>query len=157
VSIAGHSAGESGSASTVDAWFVEGYGVVSAPGGRLVLNHYLPAAMGQAQLRRRFEACGACPRAERRNCEIRLRFGYSDALSLTLDGHEVYAGECTFSGFGDRAARGYAELGYAEVRETVTPGTHTLVATLRVSEPFGWGLVLAGEGAGLRWLPAGFG
>lgn len=148
---------ESVSAGTVDAWFVEGYGVVAAPGGRLVLNHYLPATMGQARLVRRFEAREACPRAERGKREVRLRFGYSDALSLTLDGREIYAGECTFSGFGDRAARGYAELGRAEVRETVTSGMHTLVATLRVSEPFGWGLVLTGEGAGLRWLPAGLG
>jgi hypothetical protein len=147
----------SGSAGTVDAWFVEGYGVVAAPGGRLVLNHYLPATMGQARLVRRFETRETCPRAERGKRKVRLHFGYSDALSLTLDGREVYAGECTFSGFGDRTARGYAELGYAEVHETVTPGTHTLVATLRVSEPFGWGLVLAGEGAGLRWLPAGLG
>ena len=147
-------ASESVSAGTVDAWFVEGYGVVAAPGGRLVLNHYLPATMGQARLMRRFEA--------REEGEVRLRFGYSDALSLTLDGREVYAGECTFSGFDDRSARGYAELGHVEVRETVTPGTHTLVAALRVSEPFGWGLVLAAsesgsEEAGLRWLPAGFG
>ena len=136
-------------AGTVDAWFVEGYGRVACePDGRLVLNRYLPATMGQAQLTRRFETAEG---------EVVLRFGYSDTLSLALDGREIYAGECTFSGFGDRAARGYAEPGYAEVRATVSPGTHALTATLGVSEPFGWGMVLAGEGAGLHWLPAGFG
>jgi hypothetical protein len=138
-----------GPAGAVDAWFVEGYGCVACePGGRLVLNRYLPATMGQAQLTRRFETGDG---------EVVLRFGYSDTLSLALDGREVYGGTCTFSGFGDRAARGYAEPGTAEVREPVAAGTHTLVATLGVQEPFGWGMVLAGEGAGLRWLPAAFG
>lgn len=136
-------------AAVVDAWFVEGYGIVaSEPNGRLVLNRYLPATLGQARLTRRFEMPAG---------EVYFRFGYSDALSLALDGREIYAGECTFSGFGDRAARGYAELGHAAVREAVEGGVHTLSATLGVSEPFGWGIVLAGEGAGLRWLPAGFG
>jgi hypothetical protein len=136
-------------AGAIDAWFVEGYGVVACePNGRLVLNRYLPAAMGQARLARRFETSEG---------GLHLRFGFSDTLSLALDGREVYAGECTFSGFGNRAARGYAELGYAEVHETVAAGAHTLTATLGVSEPFGWGIVLVADGAGLRWLPAGFG
>jgi hypothetical protein len=88
---------------------------------------------------------------------VRFRFGHSDGVSLALDGQEIYAGECTFSGFRDRAARGYAEWGYAEARAEVAAGTHTLSATLGVGEPFGWGLVLSGEGARLRWLPAWLG
>jgi hypothetical protein len=133
-------------AGAVDTWFVEGYGVAECEAnGRLVLNRYLPATMGQAKLTRRFEMDAG---------EVRFRFGHSDALSLALDGQEIYTGACTFSGFGDRAARGYAEWGYAEVQATVRTGTHTLTATLEVSEPFGWGLVLAAGGTGLHWLPA---
>jgi hypothetical protein len=142
-------AGEPLPAEAVDAWFVEGYGVAACEAnGRLVLNRYLPATMGQARLTRRFEV---------QEGEVRLCCGHSDALALALDGGELYRGACAFSGFGDRAARGYAELGYADVRATVGAGVHTLTATLGVSEPFGWGLVLTGRGPGLRWLPAWLG
>ena len=41
---------------TVEAWFAEGYGVVACePNGVLNLNRYLPAALGEMRLTRRFE------------------------------------------------------------------------------------------------------
>lgn len=68
-------------------------------------------------------------------------------------------GENVFQGSEDRAARGYAELGVQSVAQMLSAGVHTLAATLRVSEPFGWGLALAarGEGEGLRCLPVELG
>jgi hypothetical protein len=69
----------------------------------------------------------------------------------------IYTGENTFAGFADRAARGYVELGTASVRQVVPVGSHCLAAELAVSEGFGWCLVLATRGEGLRWLPAALG
>jgi hypothetical protein len=134
----------------LETWFIEGYGVVACgPNGALNLNRYLPVAMQQARLLRRFEVF--------EEGEITFEFGFSDVLSLELDGEVIYQGENTFEGFTDRAARGYVELGMESVRQLLAPGGHCLAAELEVSEGFGWGLVLAARGEGLRWLPAELG
>ena len=135
---------------TVEAWFVEGYGVVPCePNGVANLNRYLPISLGEVRLSRRFETSEEGPAT--------FEFGFSDALSLELDGQEIFSGENTFKGFEDRAARGYAELGWQSLRQVLSPGTHRLAATLQVSEPFGWGLALAVHGEGLHWLPVELG
>ncbi|MBU0493799.1 MAG: hypothetical protein KKB13_18280 [Chloroflexi bacterium] len=135
---------------TVEAWFVEGFGVATCElNGVLNLNRYLPAALGEVRLLRHFEMVEAG--------EVTLEFGFSDALSLELDGQVVYSGEHTFKGFADRAARGYAEPGMQSVQQVLSPGPHSLTAVLRAAEPFGWGLTLAAHGEGLRWLPAELG
>jgi hypothetical protein len=130
---------------TVGAWFAEGFGVVTCePNGVLNLNRYLPASIGAVRLARRFELAQAG--------EVLFEFGFSDELSLELDGEELFSGEHTFHGFADRPSRGYAEPGLASVRPMLPPGAHHLVAELRVTEGFGWGLVLAARGEGLHWL-----
>jgi len=130
----------------VETWFLEGFGVVACePSGVLNLNRYLPLSAKEARLLRRFETSKAQ--------EVALEFGFSDQLSLELDGSVVYRGENTFRGFEDRAARGYADLSTGSHRETVPAGKHTLAAYLEVSEGFGWGMVLAARGEGLHWLP----
>lgn len=130
----------------LEAWFVEGYGkIVGEPHGVLNLNRHLPIALGEARLIRRFEMP--------EQGEVTLEFGFSDALSLELDGQEVFSGENTFQGFADRPARGYAEPTHS-LRQVLAPGTHRLTAALGVSEGFGWGLALTARGEGLRWLPA---
>ena len=135
---------------TVEAWFAEGYGVVICePNGVLNLNRYLPTSLGEVHLIRRFETSEEGP--------VTFEFGFSDALSLELDGQVIFSGENTFKGFEDRAARGYAELGMQSLRQMLSPGTHCLAATLQASEPFGWGLALAVHGEGLHWLPAELG
>jgi hypothetical protein len=135
---------------TVESWSVEGYGVVTCePNGVTNLNRYLPISLGEVRLIRRFEILEEGP--------VTFGFGFSDALSLELDGQEVFSGENTFKGFEDRAARGYAELGMRSLRQVLSPGTYCLAATLQVSEPFGWGLALAVHGEGLHWLPVELG
>jgi hypothetical protein len=131
-------------------WFAEGYGVLACePHGVLSVNRYLPTALGEVHLVRAFElATGG---------EVTFDFGFSDALTLELDGEAIWVGENTFHGFADRAARGYAEPGTNVVRQTLATGTHRLSAVLKVSEGFGWGLALAVSGQGLRWLPAALG
>jgi hypothetical protein len=135
---------------TVEAWFVEDYGVVTCePNGVTNLNRYLPTSLDEVRLTRRFETPegGA----------VAFEFGFSDALSLDLDGQVLFSGENTFKGFEDRAARGYAELGTQSLQQDLSPGPHCLAATLRASEPFGWGLALAVHGEGLHWLSAELG
>ncbi|MFZ5817771.1 MAG: hypothetical protein ACOY93_21165 [Bacillota bacterium] len=73
----------------------------------------------------------------------RLRFGFSDALEMRVDGQPLFEGRCRFTGFTDRASRGYIELGSHEVELVLTPGPHRLTARLRAEEPFGWGLIMA--------------
>jgi hypothetical protein len=134
----------------VEVWFVEGFGVVACePNGAVNLNRYLPPSMEKVRLVRRFETS--------KSGEIELAFGFSDALSLELDGVVVYKGKNTFQGFADRPARGYVEFGTESLRQELAAGGHYLAAELEVSEEFGWGLVLAARGKGLRWLPAELG
>jgi hypothetical protein len=136
----------------VEAWFVEGYGVAACePNGVLNLNRYLPAALGEARLIRHFETT--------EKGTLAFEFGFSDVLSLELDGQVIFEGEHTFAPGTERATRGYAELGAHAVEQVLEPGAHCLAATLRVSEPFGWGLALAvrGDGVGVRWLPVELG
>jgi hypothetical protein len=134
-------------AGAVTTWFVEGHGVVEAePNGVVNLNRLLLASAGTARLVRRLElATGE---------ELEFAFGYSDVLSLELDGREIWSGEHTFRGFADRAARGYAEI-RESLRQVLAAGVHELTAVLRVQEGFGWGLVLAAHGESVRWLPVG--
>jgi hypothetical protein len=134
----------------IERWFVEGYGVVDCePNGVVNLNRCLPPSMESVRLVRRFELA--------EDGEVTLDFGFSDVLSLELDGTVVYSGENLFAGFADRAGRGYAALGEQTVRQALPRGGHCLAAELEVREGFGWGLALAARGEGLRWLPAELG
>ena len=136
--------------SAVDAWFVDRYGVVTCePNGVTNLNRYLPTSSGERHMIRRFEmqAEGA----------VTFEFGFSDTLSLELDGQVIFGGENTFKGFANRAARGYVEPGTHSLQQVIGPGTHCLTAVLGMSELFGWGLALAAHGEGLRWLPVELG
>jgi len=134
----------------IDEWFVEGFGVVSCePGGVLNVNRYLPISAGEVCLTRQFEALS--------HRELELRLGFSDELTLELNGEVVLEGSNTFAGFADYEARGYAYHGKHAVRRAVSEGTHRLAATLKVTEPFGWGLVAAVVGQEVRWLPAALG
>ena len=131
----------------VEEWFVEGFGVVVGElHGVVNLNSHLPMSAGEARLNRRFELADEAP--------VRFEFGFSDALSLELDGQTVFSGENTYQGGDDPATQGYVELGAHTIRRTLEGGPHLLTAALRVSEGFGWGLAFAAHGEGLRWLPA---
>jgi hypothetical protein len=128
-------------------WFVDGFGGVACePNGVLNLNRYLPAALGEVRLIRRFEAIAAG--------EVELDFGFSDELSLALDDAEVFRGSNTFRGFDSYEDRGYAYPDAQSIRLPVEPGIHELAATLKVTEGFGWGLAVALRGAQARLLPA---
>jgi hypothetical protein len=128
---------------------VEGYGVATCePNGSLNLNRCLPMSAGSARLTRRFELSEPA--------EVTFEFGFSDTLTLTLDGHTLFEGETKFKGFADRAARGYVEP-VQLLAHKMEAGAHCLSANVSASEPFGWGWTLAAHAAPLRWLPAELG
>lgn len=131
----------------VDEWFVEGFGVVQCePGGVLNLNRHLPISVGEVALTRRFEAVS--------EAELELGVGFSDELALELDGETVFEGSNTFADFGSYEERGYVDADKHSVRWVVSPGVHRLTARLKVTEGFGWGLVVSVRGQGVRPLPA---
>lgn len=130
-------------ACVIDGWELEGVGPVSVePHGVLNINRWLPVAASPARLSRRFEV--------EPGRAARLSFGFSDELELSVDGELVYEGKNCFTGFADYEARGYIRADHRQVELDLAPGEHELRAVLRASEPFGWGMALAGEG--LRWL-----
>lgn len=131
----------------VQEWVLQGCGKVACePHGILNLNRYLEPSAGTARVVRRFNL----PEAG----EVQLRFGFSDELSLTVDGRVCYTGQNTFQGFGSYADRGYVERDANEVCLSLGSGLHQLCATVKVTEGFGWGLALSIHGEGLRLQPA---
>ncbi len=134
----------------IEAWLLQDYGVVTCePNGIVNLNRYLPILKETVRLTRRFELL--------KSGELTFEFGFSDVLSLELDGKLIFKGENTFKGFADRDARGYAELGNQSVQQGLAAGEHRITVELLASEPFGWGLILAMQGKEVRWLPAELG
>jgi hypothetical protein len=134
----------------IEEWFAEGFGVMECePGGILNLNRYLAASVEEVTLSRRFETTS--------DGQVELEFGFSDELTLDLDGEVVFHGSNTFAGFADYEARGYAYPSMNSVAQPVSKGIHRLSARLRVTELFGWGLVVALGGPAVRLLPAELG
>jgi len=131
----------------IDDWFAEGFGVVaSEPGGILNLNRYLPVLLEEVTLTRQLEASS--------ETELQLGLGFSDELSLDLDGETIFEGANTFSGFGSYEERGYVHGDYHAVTRKVSPGVHRLTARLKVTEYFGWGLVVTLKGQNVSLLSA---
>jgi hypothetical protein len=131
----------------IDEWFVEGFGVVQCePGDVLNLNRHFPVSVEEVSLTRQLEAVS--------ETELLIGLGFSDELVLDLDGETVFEGSNTFAGFGSYKERGYAHADMDSVTQVVSPGIHRLTARLKVSEFFGWGLIVALRGSGVRLLPA---
>jgi hypothetical protein len=134
-------------AGTVSEWFLNGFGrVCCEPNGILNLNRYLPMTVGTAHLVRGFELTAAG--------EVKMAFGFGDELSLAVDGEERFCGTNTFKGFASYEERGYASPAAHKVTLVLKRGTHQVTAKLKVTEGFGWGMILSATGEGLSWLPA---
>lgn len=131
----------------ISEWLVDGFGVVSCEAnGALNLNRYLPLSLGQATLTRRFETAA--------EGTVELGFGFSDELALAIDGDPVFTGTNTYRDMSDRPSRGYVEPDAHTISMSLSAGVHTIVALLKVTEPFGWGLAMAVHGSSIRLLPA---
>ncbi|MEW6046802.1 MAG: hypothetical protein AB1609_10025 [Bacillota bacterium] len=125
---------------TVTWWWLGGHGPVEAEeNGTLNLNRYLPqAGEAEATVYRDFCVDGSGA--------VALRFGFSDEIELFVDARKVFSGTHRHTGFASRQSRGYIEPGANVVRVPVTAGRHVVLARLRATEPFGWGIVLALSG-----------
>lgn len=131
----------------VTEWYLDGVGVIQAERhGLVLLNRYLPSQVTQATLTRKFRID-----EDRR---VEFKYGFSDILSLAVDDVTIFSGCTRFSGFGDRDARGYAELDAHAMSWDLKAGAHTLRALVSVNEGFGWGFGLSARANGLRLLPA---
>ena len=142
---------------TVDGWFMEGYGALDVESsGILNLNRRFPVGLGQVTLVRRFQLLSPC--------KVIFGLGFSDELSLEVDGQPCFQGVNLWQGFASLAERGWVAPGAHSAALPLTAGTHELKACLKVTEGFGWGLTLTAEPSGphpgvpgaaaLRWLPA---
>jgi len=119
--------------------------VNSERGGVLNLNRYRAASDGEARLTRDFAVDG--------ETDLEITFGFSDDLVLSLDGEMLFSGVHTFSGFENKATRGWVLPESNRLVRHTGPGDHRLEAVLRATEPFGWGLIVTLAGKGVRLLP----
>jgi hypothetical protein len=131
-------------------WFVEGFGSIGCePTGIFNLNRYFPVALGEVRLTRSIEVLAAGP--------IDFDIGFSDDLTLQIDDQTIFTGQHHFQGMSKEwATRGYVEP-TTHVQHTVAPGRHRLAAILKVTEYFGWGLIVNLHGDNFRLLPASWG
>ncbi len=134
----------------VGEWFLEGFGTVECePSGILNLNRYVPVSLEEVHLTRQFDALS--------DGAVELAFGFSDELSLQLDDQVIFTGKNTFVGFTNYEERGYVDSEMYSVRQSVTKGIHRLTAKLKVTESFGWGMILSVRGGQVKFLPANIG
>jgi hypothetical protein len=131
---------------TIEAWWLQGTGIIACePSGVVNLNRYRVASDAEARLIRRFALDG--------ETDVEITFGYSDELSLSLDGEMLFGGTHTFSGFNSQKARGWVRPANNHLIRRMGAGDHSLEAALRATEPFGWGLIVTLAGDGIRLLP----
>ncbi len=131
---------------TVTEWFMEGYGRVGCePHGVLNLNRCRAPGAGEVCLSRWLETLTADT--------LEISFGFSDQLTLKLDGETLFTGAHTWKDTPYWADRGYVEP-TRHVSQTIAPGRHRLTAMVSVTEKFGWGLILAISASQTRLLPA---
>ncbi|MCU0613121.1 MAG: hypothetical protein MUE60_15215 [Candidatus Eisenbacteria bacterium] len=131
---------------TIGEWWLDGVGAVSVePNGVLNLNRWVRSPITEARLTRWFRV------DEETDLEIAL--GFSDELALSVDDSAVFQGIHTFSGFQNEDSRGWVRPENCRVIHHVRPGRHRIEAILRVTEPFGWGMIMALGGDPVALLP----
>jgi len=120
---------------TVSEWWLDGVGTVGVePSGVINMNRWLPSADTEARLTRWFRVD--------EDTDLEIAFGFSDSLKLCIDDIPVFQGTHTFSGFQNAETRGWVRPENCRVIHHVGSGRHRLEAILRVTEPFGWGMIV---------------
>jgi hypothetical protein len=131
---------------TIDGWFLEGFGAVACePNGILNLNRYLPVSVREVRLQRRMDLS--------EDGTLTFHIGFSDELSLKIDGQEIFSGSHTWKDSPEWAERGYVSPDHRGER-ALPRGVHTVTAELKATEYFGYGLVLRIDGSPYTLLPA---
>lgn len=119
-------------------WFMEGFGkVICEPSGILNLNRYLPVTTPQIRLVRWIQMP--------EDGNFNLNFGFSDELTLQIDEQILFTGQNIYHNSPDWSEKGYVYLNN-QINCLVPQGLHKLVATLKATEFFGFGLIFKIEG-----------
>ncbi len=120
---------------TVKNWQLQGVGEVTVePNGALNLNRRLPVSASPAHLAHRFSV----PQAQ----QVEFAFGFSDKLTLVIDGQPIFHNENLWQGMqAGYDTHGYVIAGQHHASLWLDAGEHELTASLSASEGFGWGLV----------------
>lgn len=128
-------------AGLVKDWFLDGLGKVSCDDNGIVnLNRCLPSTVTEARLRRRFGL--------ERDADVTLRFGFSDLITIRLDGAVVCEERHTYRQSPEWHERGYVSLDRA-LAVPLAAGEHEIELELKRTEHFGYGFILALEGEGI--------
>jgi hypothetical protein len=130
----------------VTEWFLEGFGKVTCePSGILNLNRYLPITVEQVRLVRWIEML--------ESGSLTFSIGFSDELSLQIDDQVIFTGQNIYQSTPLWSDRGYVSMD-KQVSHPLSRGQHSITATLKAKEFFGFGMALRIEGSEYRLLPA---
>jgi hypothetical protein len=128
---------------SLDYWLLDGQKkLLCEANGSLLLNRWLPMSAQVARLSRSFRL----PSAQK----VRFQFGFSDQLTLRVDGIECFQGKTGYQNLNTFESRGYVLPGEFSTEVDLPAGEHELSAEVAVNEFFGWGLTLASEEV-LEW------
>ncbi len=119
---------------TIESWQLQGVGEVKVePNGALNLNRWLPVSASPAHLAHRFSLAQAQP--------VDFAFGFSDKLTLVIDGQPIFHRENLWQGMeAGYDTHGYVIAGQHHASLWLESGEHELTASLSASEGFGWGI-----------------
>jgi hypothetical protein len=130
----------------VTEWFLEGFGKVTCePSGILNLNRYLPITVEQVRLVRWIEML--------ESGSLTFSIGFSDELSLQIDDQVAFTGQNIYQSTPHWSDRGYVSMD-KQVNYPLSQGRHSITATLKAKEFFGFGMALRIGGGEYRLLPA---
>ncbi|MFC1662001.1 hypothetical protein ACFL3S_11225 [Gemmatimonadota bacterium] len=120
---------------TISEWMLPGVGIITCEAnGVLNLNRYLRPSEEPVSVLHSFHM----PASQ----DVEFGLGFSDELILQLDGETIFQGENKFSGFESLMTRGWIVPESRKTKCHLAAGSHVLSATVRVTEPFGWGLTV---------------
>ncbi len=126
----------------ISAWKLPGGKILTCePTGILNLNRYLQPSQEGIKVFRDFHLTAPG--------KVAISLGFSDKLTLYIDGEEVFNGEHLFKGFDDIPSRGWVTSDYKNIELSLESGVHKIEAELKVTEPFGWGFIITLSGQNL--------
>jgi hypothetical protein len=123
----------------VTAWKSQEGSVLNCePNGILNLNRYMQPSKEEVKI--------SCDFNLSTPTKVMIGLGFSDKLTLYIDGEEIFKGEHLFKGFDDTLSRGWVTSDNKNIELQVESGVHKIEAELKVTEPFGWGLIMTLSG-----------
>ena len=122
----------------LDAWETsDGVVLKTEANGVLNLNRYVAPSPHPVRVHHYFELEGSR--------ELQLGIGFSDEVQVFLDSQPIFSGANTFKGFTDELSRGWVVPGLEKVNLKLAAGRHELAVEIKVTEPFGWGMIVTLE------------